>query len=296
MNAKEMRIAEKLRRTPGNPAKRQPLPENPGAFTLIELLVVISILTLLMAILLPTLQQVRKQAKGAACQAKLRQWGFAFSMYMDDHNDQFYNDEAHDTVGQWWQCARPYYGDLDALFLCPMASRWEVNKNAPNWDENWEAVGFAWGSKFAAWRFNREFWNVERKTPLSGSYGWNDLVPMTYCARPGAGLRPPPARSQMPFLLDCVNRHGYGTLFDQPPAYDGDLSLGPNGVMKWFCIDRHKGGINSLFMDWSVRKTGLKELWTLKWVKGYDSCGPWTKAGGVKPDDWPEWMRRFKDY
>jgi hypothetical protein len=22
----------------------------------------------------------------------------------------------------------------------------------------------------------------------------------------------------------------------------------------------------------------------------------WTKAGGVKPEDWPPWMRRFKDY
>ena len=46
-----------------------PISDSPG-FTLVELLVVISILVLLMAILLPTLQQVRKQAKGAACQAK----------------------------------------------------------------------------------------------------------------------------------------------------------------------------------------------------------------------------------
>ena len=51
-----------------------------------------------------------------------------------------------------------------------------------------------------------------------------------------------------------------------------------------------------LFMDWSVRKVGLKELWTLKWNRNFDTAGPWTKAGGVKPEDWPEWMRRFKDY
>ena len=42
------------------------------AFTLIELLVVTAILALLVAILLPTLQRVRKQAKAAACQAELR--------------------------------------------------------------------------------------------------------------------------------------------------------------------------------------------------------------------------------
>ena len=30
------------------------------------------------------------------------------------------------------------------------------------------------------------------------------------------------------------------------------------------CINRHHGGINMLFADWSVRKVGLKELWTLE--------------------------------
>ena len=62
------------------------------------------------------------------------------------------------------------------------------------------------------------------------------------------------------------------------------------------CINRHHGGINMLFADWSVRKVGLKELWTLKWRKHFDTANPWTRAGGVQPEDWPEWMRGFKDY
>ncbi|MHC4534918.1 MAG: hypothetical protein ACYS6K_13295 [Planctomycetota bacterium] len=51
-----------------------------------------------------------------------------------------------------------------------------------------------------------------------------------------------------------------------------------------------------LFMDWSARKIGLKELWKFKWHREYDTEGPWTKAGGVQPLDWPEWMRNFKEY
>ena len=62
------------------------------------------------------------------------------------------------------------------------------------------------------------------------------------------------------------------------------------------CISRQDGGINMLFMDWSVRKVGLKEWWTLKWYKIFNTAGPWTKAGGVLPEDWPEGMRGFQDY
>jgi len=46
----------------------------------------------------------------------------------------------------------------------------------------------------------------------------------------------------------------------------------------------------------SVRKVGLKELWTLKWHRTYNVNGPRTKAGGATPGKWPEWMRHYKDY
>ena len=53
-------------------------------FTLIELLVVIAIIALLMAILMPALQRVKKQARTIICKSNLGQYGLAARMYIDD--------------------------------------------------------------------------------------------------------------------------------------------------------------------------------------------------------------------
>ena len=58
-------------------------------FTLIELLVVIAIIALLMAVLMPSLQRVRRQAKTVACQAQLHQWALVFSAYTSDYDGNF---------------------------------------------------------------------------------------------------------------------------------------------------------------------------------------------------------------
>jgi prepilin-type processing-associated H-X9-DG protein len=58
--------------------------------------------------------------------------------------------------------------------------------------------------------------------------------------------------------------------------------------MNHFCIDRHNGFVNSLFMDWSVRGVGLKELWMLKWHRAFDTHAP--------PPIWPQWLKRYTDY
>ncbi len=66
--------------------------------------------------------------------------------------------------------------------------------------------------------------------------------------------------------------------------------------MKHFSINRHNGFVNHLCLDWSVRKAGIKELWTFKWHRQYNINGFWTVAGGAQASDWPAWMRNFKEY
>jgi hypothetical protein len=100
-------------------------------------------------------------------------------------------------------------------------------------------------------------------------------------------------------LLDCWWIFGDPYPKAPPPEYHGDYSTSSARVnqMKMFCISRHHLGFtNALFLDWSVRKIGLKELWALEWSREFDTAGPWTKAGGVRPEDWPPWMQNFKDY
>jgi prepilin-type N-terminal cleavage/methylation domain-containing protein/prepilin-type processing-associated H-X9-DG protein len=266
-------------------------------YALIELLVAIAVVVLLMAILMPALQRVRNQAQTVACQSNLKQWSLYFSMYTHDNNGKFFahwlNPRTH-----WLQVMQPYYADNNDVFLCPTAPK----------DESVADEYYTVGGKFSAWTFHPAppppGLHAER---VCGSYGLNSWVSDVPQASTAPAYSPDNgdylwcwrtcyvnAAATVPVLLDCALPSAPPRDTDRPPEYgDTCFSCSP---MSAFCIDRHDGHVNSLFMDWSVRKVALKELWVLKWHRQFNTAGPWTKSGGVQPSCWPEWMRNLEDY
>ena len=91
-------------------------------FTLIELLVVISIIALLMGVLMPALQRVKRQAKAATCQSNVRQWGLIFRLYANDNEGELPQSIAGGNLtaqrAYWIVATLPYYQDKK-IRLCP---------------------------------------------------------------------------------------------------------------------------------------------------------------------------------
>jgi len=242
-------------------------------FTLIELLVVIAIIALLMSILMPALQRVRKQARTVACLSNLKQWGLIFSMYTDDNNGIF--NKGLERGYHWTIKMKPYYDDDKKIFYCPSATK------------HIDEVG-RWGNN-TAWVFN----SGGEEDLDHGSYGTNGFVETNI--RQGEHkhwkTKNVGGAAYIPLFSDANRLDGWPEAWDEPPSFDGEFNTGEGDNMRRFCMNRHDGFVGCLFLDFTVRKTGIKELWNLKWHR------QWIEDAAQKGTPvWPDWMKKFKDY
>jgi len=251
--------------------------------------VVIAIIALLMAMLMPALARVRRQARGAACKANLHQWAVIFSMYTDDFRG--YNPPGpYFAAGgpgiMWMSALRKYAGDSNDLYFCPMAT---IPEN--------DRFGRPTGARhpYKAWGVydNDRPWG-RRKYDV-GSYGISE-----YAGAAGASggrwdifWKTPNVKyaGEIPLLADSTYLDGAPKDSDPAPQWEGQPrasgGINPSGEMNHFCINRHNGSINLLFMDSSVKEIPLKCLWKLRWSRDFDIY--------LNDPKWPPWMKRFPE-
>ena len=176
---------------------------------------VIAIIAILLAILMPALQRVRKQARAVACQSNLKQWGVIWNMYTDDNNGFF--PKRTSTSGRWIDVLFSYYYRDNKFRLCPQATKVAAPDGATDTLTLGGDAETAWGIVAAS---------SGRPIGTAGSYGINGWVYVNN--EPGGTLYGKPAQffwktpnvkgaAQVPLFLDCWFWCGWPDNTDTPP-------------------------------------------------------------------------------
>jgi prepilin-type processing-associated H-X9-DG protein len=259
---------------------------------LIELLVVIAIIALLMSILMPSLEIIKERTRAVICRSNLHQWALVFDVFLAENHGKFMSgyeweelmdqpsgtgeEGAIDDGGDHsWPLILLEHYKSRKLLCCPVAAKPPPDMRGQRTRS--DHVRSTW----VAWLYYPDDY-------FYGSYGINSWV----YNRGGETERwkrmPVKRLHNIPMFLDCYWTEGYPHHYNEPPAWNYYGEFGDSDEhMKRFCLDRHNGATNALFMDFSVRPVGLKELWRLRWHRAWPLRAPLPA--------WPEWMQHLKE-
>ena len=238
---------------------------------MIELLVVITIISVLMAILIPTLNMARKQVRGTVCMAALKQWGLCYQLYAQDHDAKlpvFIGGTLNTT---YMESLRPYYADINKMRTCPAATG--VIDGNPT---GLQAQSF-FGYTRHAWQIDvaQAEWMADTDWGI-GSFGENSWLrdsldagdnriqtEQTWAAIDVKNIK------DAPFIADARWNNAWPTSDDPVPSRvdteEQMFNIGNWSAMVCYVMRRHRAGINVCFGDGTVRYVRAEDLWTLRW-------------------------------
>ena len=236
----------------------------PRGFTLIELLVVVAIIALLVAILVPAVQQARELAVGVACISNARQMGLALVLYLSDYEDTFpvmdwnmnpppYDDSRliHSSGFSYMYMLKPYALEPD-VWLCtgpPVPNRDDKNGYVVNVKVGGfpnSLCGTSWGSYVTAEPAKLGDIHAPASVVLLTETGapvgrWGDMSP--YFSR-RIYFWPWPAWSTP----------SYG-----PPHYGGANMVFADGHAQWYDVTEIESwSIYDLPQDWDTERISFR--------------------------------------
>jgi len=239
-------------------------------------------------------------------------------MYTTDNDDKFYQAwyNANPYDHRWMDCVKRYYQNPKICF-CPQAVIPVHNDNSPVIEGSIDTSNVVARKTSDAWG---RFLATDTRpgyAGMAGSYGINDWVadptaiPASSTSSKGVAKigtndmywirSTQKGLDQVPIFLDARWLGGFpgqNTILggtdnpDQVPDTEETIIAGDVGMMSRYTINRHGGYSDAVFMDFSTKKVGIKELWNLKWHQKYNTKNKQTKKAAA----WKSWMNNFTNF
>jgi prepilin-type processing-associated H-X9-DG protein len=218
-------------------------------------------------------------------------------MYLEDNKNlyptAFYFTQSlgDSELGNCWYVAvRPYLGNVEEVLLCPNAKKPEgiAGKGHPR--VAFDASYFSEG--LPLFSYGQNDW------VLSGWFGEQDVFSSPTEQKLAWKTNMIRQNFKVPVLGDASYPIATDVWFypapPRPPAFSGDHgwrdTTARQDQIKRFCLDRHNLAVNWCFMDGSVRKLGLKQLWYTEFHRNWNR----KELDVEEYVTWPEWMKNAK--